>query len=111
DVVEGLQRLKQKYIIATASNGNIAIMVNLARHAGICWDAILGAEVTGAYKPEPESYSRMAGILGVAPQEICMVAAHNYDLRAARENGLSTAFVPRPTEHGPTQKTDLTPTS
>lgn len=111
DVVEGLQRLKHKAIIATASNGNIAIMVNLARHAGICWDAILGAEVTGAYKPEPEAYTRMADILSLAPEQICMVAAHNYDMRAARENGLGTAFVPRPTEHGSGQTTDLAPDS
>ncbi len=107
DAVGGLTRLKRNYIIAPASNGNIALMTNIAKRAGIPWDLILGAEVTQAYKPSPQAYTRMTEILGLAPAEVCMVAAHNSDLHAARLCGLSTAFVARPTEHGPTQATDL----
>ncbi len=107
DVVGGLTRLKRQYIIAPASNGNIALMVDMAKRAQLPWDAILGAEVTQAYKPSPQAYTRMADILAIAPAEICMVAAHNNDLRAARQCGLSTAFVARPTEHGSGQTTDL----
>lgn len=107
DVISGLTRLKQKYIIAPASNGNIALMTNMAKRAHIPWDLILGAEVTQAYKPAPQAYIRMADILAVAPGAICMVAAHNDDLRGARECGLRTAFVPRPTEHGFGQTKDL----
>ncbi len=109
DVVSGLTRLKQKYIIAPASNGNIALITNMAKRAHIPWDLVLGAEVTQAYKPAPEAYLRMADILGIAPQSICMTAAHNDDLRAARQCGLSTAFVARTTEHGSGQTTDLKP--
>lgn len=109
DVVGGLTRLKQHSIIAPASNGNIALMVNMAKRAHIPWDAILGAEVTQAYKPSPPAYTRMVEILGLSPKEVCMVAAHNSDLHAARQCGLSTAFVPRKTEHGANQTTDLEP--
>jgi 2-haloacid dehalogenase len=110
DVVSGLSRLKTRYIIAPASNGNISLMTNLAKRAGLPWDVILGAEVTQAYKPLPAAYTRMVEVLGLAPSEVCMVAAHNSDLSAARQCGLATAFVPRPTEHGPGQTTDLRPT-
>lgn len=109
DVLTGLTRLKRDYIIAPASNGNIALMVNLAKRAGIPWDAILGAEVTQAYKPAPQAYTRMGDILGLELEEICMVAAHNSDLHAARLCGLTTAFVARPTEHGAGQTKDLEP--
>jgi len=109
DASAGLYRLKQRFIIATASNGNIAIMVDLAKHGNLPWDAILGAEVTRAYKPLPEAYTRMAVNLGIELHEICMVAAHNDDLYAARASGLGTAFVARPTEFGPQQHTDLKP--
>lgn len=109
DVVSGLSHLKQKYIIAPASNGNIALMANMAKRANIPWDLILGAEVTQAYKPAPQAYTRMVEILGIAPDELCMVAAHNNDLHAARQCGLSTAFVARPTEHGQRQTSDLEP--
>lgn len=107
DAVQGITRLKSRYIVAPASNGNIALMVAMAKRAGLPWDAILGAEVTGAYKPAPQSYLRMAEILRIAPESICMVAAHNDDLAAAQACGLSTAFVARPTEHGPGQTTDI----
>lgn len=109
DVVAGLARLKMRYIIAPLSNGNIALMIDMARRAGLPWDAILGAEVAQAYKPMPEAYLRTAEILGMRPAELCMVAAHNGDLAAARACGLRTAFVPRPREHGPGQTTDLQP--
>jgi 2-haloacid dehalogenase len=109
DVVEGLTRLKARYVIAPCSNGHIAQSVNLARHAGLPWDAILGAEIARAYKPEPAVYLRSVEALGLEPREVCMVAAHNGDLLAAGALGLRTAFVPRPTEHGPHQSTDLIP--
>jgi 2-haloacid dehalogenase len=107
DAVEGLSRLKQKYILATLSNGNVALMVNMAKRAGLPWDAILGAEVAHAYKPQPEAYLRAAALLDLAPGECMMVAAHNRDLVAAAACGFRTAFVARPAEHGPGQTTDL----
>jgi 2-haloacid dehalogenase len=107
DSVEGLMRLKARYIIAPLSNGNIILMLNMAKRAGLPWDAILGAEVAQAYKPMPEAYLRTVDVLGMRPEEVCLVAAHNGDLAAARACGLRTAFVPRPTEHGPGQTTDL----
>jgi 2-haloacid dehalogenase len=82
-------------------------MLDMAKRAGLPWDAILGAEVTQAYKPTPEAYLRTADILGMRPDEICLVAAHNSDLAAARAVGLKTGFVARPTEHGAGQKSDL----
>jgi len=109
EAVAGLTRLKRRFIIAPLSNGNIALMLNMAKRAGIPWDAILGAEVAQAYKPQPEAYLRTAEVLGIRPAELCLVAAHNGDLRAARQCGLMTAFVTRPTEHGPNQATDLKP--
>lgn len=109
DVVAALTRLKTRYIIAPLSNGNIRLMLDIAKRAGIPWDAILGAEVVQAYKPMPEAYLRTAQVLALQPEELCLVAAHNNDLAAARESGLKTGFVPRPTEHGPEQATDLVP--
>jgi 2-haloacid dehalogenase len=107
DVVEGLARLKRKLIIAPCSNGNIALMVNLAKHSGMPWDCVLGAETARAYKPTPQAYLVSCAQLGLAPAEVMMVAAHNGDLKAAKAQGLGTAFVPRPAEHGPGQKSDL----
>jgi 2-haloacid dehalogenase len=109
DAVAGLTRLKISFIIATLSNGNIALMLDMAKRAGLPWDAILGAEVVQAYKPMPEVYLRTADILAMRPEQICLVAAHNGDLAAARKCGLRTAFIPRPAEHGPNQTTDLRP--
>ncbi|MBZ9799104.1 haloacid dehalogenase type II [Mesorhizobium sp. ES1-4] len=109
DAVAGLTRLKARYIIAPLSNGNIALMLNMAKRSGIPWDAILGAEVVKAYKPAPEAYLRTADVLAMRSNEICLVAAHNGDLAAARACGLRTAFVFRPTEHGSGQTTDLHP--
>jgi 2-haloacid dehalogenase len=109
DVVAGLARMKKQLIIAPCSNGNIALMVNLAKHAGLPWDCILGAETACAYKPLPEAYRAACRHLGLPPGEVTMVAAHNNDLKAAKAQGLRTAFVARPTEHGPGQRTDLAP--
>ncbi|HKT95941.1 MAG TPA: haloacid dehalogenase type II [Paraburkholderia sp.] len=107
DTVEALYRLKRRFIIAPLSNSNIRLMVDMARRADLPWDAILGAEVVRAYKPSPQVYRETAEILGLAPAELCLVAAHNGDLAAARRLGLSMAFVARTTEHGAHQKTDL----
>lgn len=106
DVVKGLVRLKKKCIIAPCSNGNISLMVNLARHSGLVWDCILGAETARAYKPKPEAYLAACRHLDLPPAQVMMVAAHNYDLQAAKKQGLATAFVARPTEYGPGQTTD-----
>ena len=109
DSAEGLKALKRRFILATQSNGNIALMVNMAKAADLSWDVVLGAEVTGYYKPRPEAYDRACAALGL-PNEACMmVAAHNDDLVAARQQGMKTAFVCRPTEHGPGQTKDLKP--
>jgi 2-haloacid dehalogenase len=84
-------------------------MLDMAKRAGLPWDAILGAELAQAYKPSPEAYLRNAEALMLEPEQVCLVAAHNGDLAAARGCGLRTAFIPRPTEHGPDQTTDLVP--
>ena len=106
DSVEGLTRLKRKYILATLSNGNVALIVNMAKFAGLPWDAVLGAEVAQAYKPLPEAYDRTARLLDLAPGQCMMVAAHSGDLVAARGRGFRTAFVSRPLEHGPGRAAD-----
>jgi 2-haloacid dehalogenase len=107
DSVSGLHRLKRRYVIATLSNGNLSLLVDLARHAGLPWDAVLGAETARAYKPLAEAYLENARLLDLAPAECLMVAAHNDDLRAARALGFGSAFVARPTEYGPGQQRDL----
>jgi 2-haloacid dehalogenase len=100
DAVAGLHRLKARYIIAPLSNGHIALMVNMAKRAGLPWDAILGAEIARAYKPAPEAYLRSIDALAIAPAQACMVAAHEGDLAAAAACGLRTAYVMRPLEYG-----------
>lgn len=107
DSVAGLTRLREQYIIAPLSNANIRLSLDMAKRAGLPWDAILGAEVVQAYKPSPESYLRTAELLALEPHQTALVAAHNSDLAAAREAGLRTVFVPRPTEHGAHQTLDL----
>jgi len=107
DAVAGLGRLKRRYILATQSNGNVALIVNMAKRANLPWDVILGAEVVGAYKPLPQSYQRAVRMLGLEPGACMMTAAHNDDLIAARGCGLRTAFVARPLEYGPNQHKDL----
>ena len=111
DSIEGLTRLKKRFIVATLSNGNVSLLVNMAKRAGIPWDVILSAEIAGYYKPDPETYLKSAEILDLPPQQILMVAAHNGDLVAAATCGFRTAFVPRPNEYGPGQQTDLEPES
>lgn len=109
DSVEGLTRLKRKFILNTMSNGNVRLLVDMARHAGLPWDAVLGAEAVRAYKPLPRSYLGNAELLALEPGEIMLVAAHNDDLAAAQALGFRTAFVCRPTEYGPDQRKDLEP--
>jgi 2-haloacid dehalogenase len=111
DVVRGLTRLKNEFVIAPLSNGNIALMTNLAKHAGLPWDCVLGAELVRHYKPDPEVYRSAAEFLGLGLPEVMMVAAHLGDLRAAKAVGLRTAFVPRPLEYGSSRKPDLAPDS
>jgi 2-haloacid dehalogenase len=98
DSVPGLTRLKAKYVIAPCSNGNIALIVDMAKRAGLPWDVVLGAEPARAYKPMPEAYLASCRMLDLQPRQVLMVAAHNVDLDAARACGLQTAFVPRATE-------------
>jgi 2-haloacid dehalogenase len=100
DSVEGLTRLKKRYVIAPLSNGNIALMANLARFAGLPWDAILGSELVKHYKPDNEVYLSAPYFLGLKPDEVMMCAAHASDLQAARRNGLRTGFIARPNEFG-----------
>jgi len=109
DVVAGLARLKAKYVLSTLSNGDVACLVNMARYGALPWDCILCAEIFRHYKPDPEVYRGAIALLGWEPEEIMIVAAHNYDLRAARSHGMRTAFVPRPLENGPGQTSDLEP--
>ena len=101
DSVAGLYRLKQTHTITSLSNGNMALLVNMAKHAGLPWDAVLSAELFRHYKPDPEVYRGAAHMLGLQPAQVMMVAAHPSDLRAAAACGLRTAYVPRPLERGP----------
>ena len=109
DSVPGLTRLKRRYVIGPLSNASFAGMVRLAKFAGLPWDCIITAENARRYKPAPEVYRTALGLLGLPAPQVMLVAAHNYDLRAARGEGWRTAFVPRPTEYGPGQTTDLAP--
>jgi len=109
DAVPGLTRLKARYVISPLSNASFVGMVKLAKFAGLPWDCVITAENARFYKPHPDVYRTAVSLLGLRPEQVLMVAAHNYDLRAAQDQGLLTAFVPRPTEHGPGQTTDLTP--
>ena len=111
DSVPGLTRLKGRYVIGPLSNASFAGMVRLAKFAGLPWDCIITAENARRYKPAPEVYRTAVGLLGLPPGQVMLVAAHNYDLRAAQAQGLRTAFVRRPTEYGPGQTTDLAPES
>lgn len=106
DSVPGLTRLKKKFIIAPLSNGNVALLNNMAKHAGLPWDLILGAEVAHHYKPDREAYLTAVDLLGLQPEEVMMCAAHSGDLNAARGFGLRTGFIHRPNEYGPTRKAD-----
>ena len=101
DAVGGLHRLKARWPVATLSNGNVSLLLDMARHAGLPWDCLFSAELFGHYKPDPEAYLGAARLLGLPPSQVLMVAAHPSDLRAAAACGLKTAYVPRPLERGP----------
>ena len=101
DAVEGLTRLRSKFVVAALSNGNVSLLVDMAKSAGLPWDMVLSAELFQHYKPDREVYLGAVELLGCQPAEVMMVAAHPYDLKAARACGLRTAFVSRPLEHGP----------
>src|SRR5690606_15306093 len=103
----GLTRLKSRFIIAPLSNGNVALLTNMAKFGGLPWDLVLGVDLFGHYKPDPETYLGAAHLLSLSPHEVMMVAAHNGDLKAAQALGLQTAFVPRITEYGPHQSADF----
>jgi 2-haloacid dehalogenase len=104
-----LTRLKQRYVISPLSNASFTGMVRLAKFAGLPWDCVITAENARRYKPHPDVYRTAVALLGWRPDQVMLVAAHNYDLRAAQGEGLRTAFVPRPREYGPGQTTDLAP--
>ena len=99
DVIEGLTRLRTKYILVTLSNGNVRLMVDMAKFAGLPWDAILGAEITKHYKTQPEAYLMTAELLNLRPEQCMMVAAHPRDLDAAAKTGFRTAYIHRPYEY------------
>lgn len=101
DAVDGLERLKRRYVVGTLSNGNVALLVDMAKRAGLPWDVVLSAELVRHYKPDPEAYRMAPDLLGLAPAEVMLVAAHPDDLAAAAAQGLRTGYVPRPLEHGP----------
>jgi 2-haloacid dehalogenase len=107
DSVNGLKRLKQKFIVTTLSNGNVSLLTEMAKHGGLPWDCILSAELFRHYKPDRETYLGAAALLGAQPEEAMMVAAHEDDLAAARAAGLRTAFVRRPKEFGRRSGYDL----
>jgi len=110
DSVAGLTRLKTRYIISPLSNGNVALLTNMAKFASLPWDLIMSAELFEHYKPDPETYLGAAKLLCMKPEQVMMVAAHNHDLKAAQKLGLKTAFVARPSEYGPLQKYDFAAT-
>lgn len=101
DAVEGLTRIKKKFVIATLSNGNVSLLVDMAKHAGLPWDTVFSAELFQHYKPDPEAYQGAVELLSCKPAEVMMVAAHPLDLKAAQSCGLKAGLVPRPLEHGP----------
>ncbi|MEK6593423.1 MAG: haloacid dehalogenase type II [Pseudomonadota bacterium] len=107
DTVKGLKRLKKRHILATLSNGNTALLVNMAKFGGLPWDCVFSSETFHHYKPDPETYLGAAELLDLKPEQVMMVAAHKHDLRSAAKYGLKTAFVRRPHEHGRNTGTDL----
>jgi 2-haloacid dehalogenase len=107
DSVAGLARLKSRFTVAPLSNGNVSLLVDMAKHAGLPWDMVFGSDLFGHYKPAPETYLGAARLLDLEPGEVMMAAAHNGDLKAAQKLGLMTAFFARPTEYGPHQQYDF----
>lgn len=108
DAVNGMHRLRERFTLTTLSNGNMSLLVNMAKQAGLPWDCVLSAELARHYKRDPEVYRMAARLLDLSPQQIMMVAAHQDDLKAAHSEGLHTAFVMRPLEFGPQARPDLT---
>jgi len=109
DAIPGLTHLRKRFVLATLSNGNVALLVNMAKYSALPWDCILSAELVRAYKPDPRPYQMALNLLGLRSYEVMMVAAHQEDLRAAQAQGMQAAFVPRPLEQGPHHVPDLTP--
>jgi len=109
DAIAGLTHLRRRYVLATLSNGNVALLVNMARYSALPWDCILSAELAQVYKPDPRPYQMAIRLLGLQSHAVMMVAAHQEDLRAAQAQGMQAAFVPRPLEHGPHHTPDLAP--
>jgi 2-haloacid dehalogenase len=109
DAVEGLARLKRKYIVCTLSNGNIGLLTEMAKNAGLPWDCVLSAEVFKAYKPDPRTYLGVAAVFDVTPSQVMLAAAHHEDLAAARGCGLRTGYIERPLEFGPGLPKDVSP--
>ncbi len=107
DSVEGIGMMKKKYVVATLSNGNVALLINMAKNGGIPWDHCFSGETFHHYKPDPEAYLGVVKTMYLKPHQVMLVAAHNGDLAAAQKCGLSTGFVHRPKEHGPNQTRDL----
>jgi 2-haloacid dehalogenase len=106
DSVAALTRLKVKYTIAPCSNGNVALISNMAKYSGLPWDLILGAELAHHYKPDRQAYLTSVNLLGLRPEEVMMCAAHRDDLNAARSFGLRTAFIHRPNEYRPNRQAE-----
>jgi 2-haloacid dehalogenase len=109
DSVRGLKRLKKRFVISTLSNGNVALLTNMAKHAGLPWDCVISAELFHHYKPDREAYLGAAELLGLKSDQVMLVAAHKDDLRAAQNAGLGTAFVARPRENGRPAQADVSP--
>jgi 2-haloacid dehalogenase len=109
DTVAGLTRLKSRHTICSLSNGNIGLLTNMAKRAGLPWDCVLSAEVFRAYKPDPATYLGVARVFDVAPHDVMLVAAHQDDLAAARACGLRTAYIERPLEFGAKHPKDVSP--
>ena len=109
DSVPGLKRIKSRFIISPLSNGNISLLTNMAKHAGLPWDCILSAENVRRYKPDPSVYLLAPQLFDLAPEQVMMVAAHEHDLQSASKHGLRTAYVHRPLEHGPGKATAISP--
>jgi 2-haloacid dehalogenase len=109
DAIPGLTHLRQRFILATLSNGNIALLVEMARYSALPWDCVLSAELAHAYKPDARVYQLAITLLGLESHEVMLVAAHQEDLHAAQAQGMQAAFVPRPLEHGPQSVPDLAP--
>ena len=109
DAIDGLDRIRRRFVVAALSNGNMALLTNMAKNAGLPWDCILSAELAQRYKPDPEVYLTAADLLGLAPDNVMMVAAHAHDLNGAKAVGMKTAFVHRPMEFGPDRSPEVPP--